>query len=137
MKKRLAWMAVAVLMTQAAGTSTSSAVSFKSFAQVWDLDVDGKVTKDEFESMNTDIFTYHDENKNMVFDDWEYALYMDKSKYQDLIEGAYVLYENVNIFNSDTNKNKLLEAGEFLVGAQRWFKKLDRDGNGFLDMRDF
>ena len=128
----------------AAGSGGTPPAFVPHFIENWDLDGDGKVTRDEAREQRGNIFYMFDADENGALDAEEYDLF-DETRTADMENAgmkrgqgnpnspAALLAREYN----DADGDGMVSKAEFLGTTDAWFDRMDRNGDGVVTIEDF
>ncbi|MEE4118549.1 MAG: EF-hand domain-containing protein [Paracoccaceae bacterium] len=108
----------------------------------WDLDGDGAVTLAEARQKRGELHTMFDQNDDGALDAEEYAKF-DEVRAADIAAntaGGPAMRQvsaGMAMELNDADENGLVTEDEFVAGADDWFARMDRDGDGLMTTDDF
>lgn len=114
------------------------------FIENWDLDGDGKVTREEAREQRGNVFFMFDQDENGALDDAEYDLF-DETRAADMenagMKGGMNRKSSPAAMlareYSDADKDGVVTEQEFLDASDAWFDRMDRTGDGVVTLEDF
>ncbi len=139
MKAHLIAAALALTTTAALAQTTPG----ERFLQSWDLDESGAATPSELREMRGRVFSAFDADENGLLSADEYV-YFDEARANDVAtyEGGQrdrmqSIADGLGLAANDTDADGAVGREEFVAGADGWFARLDKNGDGAITVADF
>lgn len=143
MRLRSAIVAVGFVLAISTAAATAQQSAFEHFMETWDLNGDGSITLQEIQTERERLFPAFDANGDGFLDRQEYAEF-DKSRSAGIETASPEqrarmkrIAEGLSLARNDANGDGRVSKAEFVGAAEAWFKALDRNGDGVVNLRDF
>lgn len=146
MKNHLIAAAIASsLLPGAAGTVSAQATGAgghgkNTFVETYDINKDGKVTREEFFTVRAKSFHALDLNHDGKVEEAEYVgeftARLDKEAPSQDQRERQLKQAHVRFGVLDTDKNAILASAEFEASGARMFDRLDTSSDGVVDAKD-